>query len=182
MSANYFDHLRNCLEDIDTKMFNLIVKMMWASVEQGGEVWIIGNGGSGSTASHFAVDLSKAGIKAISLVENPGLLTALANDVDFTEIFTEQVDLHVEGGDVLVVISASGKSSNICRAAQVGKEKAASVIGFLGFDGGLAKEFCDMSLIVHSRSYGRIEDTHLAICHAIAEKLRRMVKKAEKDK
>lgn len=182
MSANYFDHLRNCLEDIDMKIFNLIVELMWISVKQGGRVWIAGNGGSGSTASHFAIDLSKADIKAISFVDNPGLLTAWANDVDFAEVFAGQVDLHVEGGDVLVVISASGKSSNICRAAQIGKDKAANVIGLLGFNGGLAKELCDLALIVCSKNYGRIEDAHLAICHAITQELRKRVKRMERDK
>lgn len=182
MSANYFDHLKNCLDNVDMEMFNIIVEILWVAVKEGGTIWIAGNGGSGSTASHFAIDLSKAGIKAISLVENPGLLTAWANDTDFAEIFARQVDLHVEGGDALVVISASGKSSNVCRAAQLGKEKAASVIGLLGFNGGLAKEFCDVNLIVRSKSYGRIEDTHLAICHAITQELRRKVKKMERDK
>lgn len=137
------------------------------------EVYIIGNGGSTSTASHFAVDLFKqAKIRAIALGDNIGMMMALSNDIHFVEAFHREVEGYCEEGDVLVVISVSGDSLNLVRAIQAVRRKGVKVIGLLGRKGrGTTKHYCDVVVSVDSNDYGICEDLHLAICHSIARKL-----------
>jgi D-sedoheptulose 7-phosphate isomerase len=142
---------------------------------QGRNVWVMGNGGSVSTAQHFAADLSKTTwvkdrprIKSLCLSENCALLTAIGNDQSFEDIFAFQVEALVGRQDLVILISGSGNSPNLVAAASAARKAGAVVAGLLGFDGGHLAALVDVRVLVAADQYGVIEDMHLAIAHAVS--------------
>jgi D-sedoheptulose 7-phosphate isomerase len=141
------------------------------------QVFIAGNGGSAATASHMANDLMKGAaakggrpFRAIALSDNVPLITAIANDVSYAEVFASQLEALARPGDVLVLFSGSGNSPNILRAAEVAKAKSLATIGFLGMGGGKARAVVDVAVVVPSNDYGPVEIIHsvfdhLAMCY-----------------
>jgi len=165
----YFEELKNKIHELD---LNNIQKIADLIKNCKGIIYIIGNGGSATTASHFAIDLSKgAGIKAISLCANSGLITAISNDLNFIYSYSEQVKLFIKKKDILIVISVSGDSLNLVKAAIDAKRKKAKIIGLLGKDGGTVKHYCDESIIIESDNYGIVEDLHLVLTHFLSNQL-----------
>lgn len=137
-------------------------------------VLIAGNGGSASTADHFAVDLQRnAGkpLRAISLASNPGLITAAGNDDGYEHSFAAQVRALGSERDVLLVISASGNSPNVLCALAEADAYGLDTIALVGFDGGNAKN-ADYVIHIESDNYGVIEDAHLSLCHILTEMLK----------
>jgi D-sedoheptulose 7-phosphate isomerase len=146
----------------------------------GAQVLIAGNGGSASTASHFACDLGKTVLGAnptlrssrfrvVSLADNVALLTAWANDEGYDTVFAEQVKALGRAADVLVVISVSGNSLNILAALRAARERRMETIGLLGCDGGEAKELIDHPIIVPCDDYGHVESAHLVLAHLLTQ-------------
>lgn len=140
----------------------------------GRRVFIVGNGGSAATASHFVCDLVKTAeveglepFMAFALCDNVSLMTAWGNDLRFEQIFAEQVRALAEAGDVLIVISASGNSPNIIASLNAAAAKDIQTIGLLGFDGGAALDLVDVAVHVPSHDYGVVEAAHSAVTHAI---------------
>jgi D-sedoheptulose 7-phosphate isomerase len=140
------------------------------------QVFTLGNGGSSSTASHMAADLAKNTIgpnvkrfRVMSLSDNTSIITALANDLGYDRVFSEQLVNVICAGDVLIVISASGTSSNVLKAIHYARLQSVKTIGLLGFDGGEAASLVDIPIVVRSANYGIIEDVHLAINHMLVE-------------
>ena len=143
-------------------------------------VYLFGNGGSGSTASHFTSDLNKGAIngkeprfKAVCLNDNVPALTAWANDSGYNDVFSEQVRNFVSPGDVVVGISGSGNSMNVLDGIHAARDAGAITIGITGFDGGKLKDSVDIVVLVNSDCMEIVEDVHLALCHSIAVSLRR---------
>jgi D-sedoheptulose 7-phosphate isomerase len=137
---------------------------------------VIGNGGSASTASHMAADLAKNTIgpnmrrfRIHSLNDNISLVTALANDIGYDHVFSEQLENSVRAGDVLIVISGSGNSKNVLNAMRYARRQSAQVVALLGFDGGVAIELADLTVLVQSHDYGIVEDMHLVVNHILVE-------------
>jgi D-sedoheptulose 7-phosphate isomerase len=139
-------------------------------------IFIMGNGGSASTATHFANDLGKGAsrsgklpFRVISLTDNVAWLTALANDEGYEHVFVRQLENHVRKGDLVIGISASGNSRNVLRALQFAKSRGALTIGLVGFDGGKMHKMVDESLLVRAPvgAYGPVEDVHMILEHAI---------------
>ncbi len=158
-----------------TKMLTMIETAM----QKGQTVFLAGNGGSAATASHMANDLLKTAakkhgkaVRVIALSDNVPLLTAIANDENFTEVFSGQLRPLAGTGDVLIVISGSGNSPNILRALETAKDLGVLSIGFLGMDGGKAKAMVDCAIVVPSDDYGPIEDAHTVLNHLLTEYLR----------
>ena len=152
--------------------------------EDGRKVYLLGNGGSASLASHFACDLAKgtatAGgrrrrFQAISLTDNTALLTAWANDTSYDHVFAEQLRNVVRPRDVVVAISASGNSANVLLALEVARELEAFNIGLTGFEGGRMKALCDLCVVVPSDNMQIIEDLHVGIAHALFTVIRRHI-------
>jgi D-sedoheptulose 7-phosphate isomerase len=140
------------------------------------QVFLLGNGGSSSTASHMAADLAKNTIgpnmkrfRIVSLNDNAAIMTALANDLGYENVFSEQLTNLVQAGDVLIVVSASGNSTNVLKAMRYARSRSAEVVGLLGFDGGAAAELADVAVIVSSDHYGVVEDVHLIVNHILVE-------------
>jgi D-sedoheptulose 7-phosphate isomerase len=140
------------------------------------QVFVIGNGGSSSTASHMAADLAKNTIgpnmkrfRIATLSENAAIVTALANDVGYENVFSEQLVNVIRAGDVLIAVSASGNSPNVLHAIRYAQHQSAEVVGLLGFDGGEAARLADIPIVVESHDYGIVEDVHLIINHMLVE-------------
>ena len=149
--------------------------------ETGRSVYIAGNGGSASTASHFATDigigsLNRANpVRSVSLCDNSAPITAIANDVDYSYIFAQQLKLLGNQGDLLILISASGNSDNLLKAAEVATELGMESHSLTGFDGGKLKQITlgrNIHVETPKGAYGLVEDAHLAICHVITECIR----------
>lgn len=143
------------------------------------QVFIMGNGGSAATASHFASDLAKGAIapdgarfRAISLVDNMAIFSALANDIGYENVFSEQLTNLARPGDIVIGISGSGRSANIVKAIELAKSIGAVTIGLTGFDGGQLKELVDICIIVPSHSMQQVEDCHLILQHMMCSCLR----------
>lgn len=137
-------------------------------------IFIAGNGGSAGTANHFTCDFGKNAVKSetnrpkiISLSANIEVLTALGNDFSYADVFTEQLKNLMSDGDLIILISASGNSPNVVRAAEYTKSRGGKVIGLTGFSGGRLKELSDISVHIPCNSYEKVEDLHMMITHAI---------------
>jgi len=144
-------------------------------------VYIAGNGGSASTASHFATDigigsLNRANpVRSVSLCDNTAAITAIANDMDYSSIFAQQLKLLGKQGDLLIVISASGNSDNLIKAVEVASALGMESHSLTGFDGGKLKQLTlgrNIHVETPKGAYGLVEDAHLAICHVITECIR----------
>jgi len=144
-------------------------------------IFIIGNGGSASTAEHFATDLLfvksiqiQAKIKVSALSSNSSSITAIANDIGFNKVFSHQLNRFAEEGDLCIFISASGNSDNLLEAMKVCKLLNIETLAILGFDGGKLKVFADHVLHFETEigRYAEVEDVHLSICHQISTLVR----------
>jgi len=132
----------------------------------------------------MAADLAKNTIgpnmrrfRIMSLSENAAIMTALANDLDYESVFSEQLTNLISAGDVLIVVSASGNSPNIIKAIRYAQTQSAEVVGLLGFDGGEAAQLADLAIVVPSSDYGIVEDVHLIINHMLVEHFRARLEK-----
>ena len=144
-------------------------------------VFVCGNGGSAANASHFAQDLAKGTVspggvrlRALSLCDNAAWLTALANDIDYSAVFVEQLVQLAGAWDVLVAISGSGNSPNVVRAVAWGNAHQLKTVAVTGFDGGRLKEIADFTLHVPCHDMGMVEAAHAALFHHTVSRLRRM--------
>jgi D-sedoheptulose 7-phosphate isomerase len=142
-------------------------------------IYTLGNGGSASTATHFACDLSKATIvsgrarlRVTSLTDNVALLTAWANDTSYDRVFAEQLINVLNPGDVVIAVSASGNSPNVLAAIDVARSLGAVTVALVGFGGGRLKQTTDMSVHIPVDDYGVVEDCHLVLEHAITASVR----------
>ncbi|MFQ5627794.1 MAG: HAD-IIIA family hydrolase [bacterium] len=193
MTKNYFMsyiyNLKATLDEIDFRTVEKVIKILLTAREKNKQIFIIGNGGSASTASHFACDLAKGTVdtekigfnrfRALSLTDNMAFLSAVGNDIHYDQIFSEQLKNYLKPGDVVIGISASGNSPNIIQAFRYAKSIGARTIGLLGFTGGKSKDIVDVHLTVSSRNYGIAEDFHLIIQHIVTQIIRRAIKNEE---
>jgi D-sedoheptulose 7-phosphate isomerase len=141
-------------------------------------IFLFGNGGSGSTASHFACDLGKSTIRAdkprfkvIALHDNFPTFSAYANDHGYERVFAEPLITLAEPGDLAIGFSGSGNSPYVLRALEAANGRGLSTIGFSGFEGGALKNLSQISLVVPSDVMGQIEDVHLMLTHALCNAL-----------
>jgi D-sedoheptulose 7-phosphate isomerase len=172
----YLERLHAAVDAIPRENMNALGETLFRAYRNNKQVFILGNGGSSSTASHMAADLAKNTIgpnmkrfRIVSLNDNAAIMTALANDIGYEHVFSEQLTNLVQAGDVLIVVSASGNSPNVIQAMHYARSRSAEVVGLLGFDGGAAAGLSDISLIVPSDHYGVIEDVHLIINHILVD-------------
>jgi len=179
----FLEQQNSCFEklsdqtEIITKITNLLIKTR----DKGKNIYVMGNGGSGSTASHFVSDLLKTAItkgnkrfSAISLVDNIPVLLAWSNDSSYEEIFVEQLRNLLSKGDVVIAFSGSGKSKNVIKAFKFAKKKGAYCIGFTGMNGGYFPKLSDICCVVNNDDMLIIESAHLALCHCIITAIRKL--------
>lgn len=182
--TEYFTKIKKILDNIPAEKIEKVSQILLEAYKKDKQVFIMGNGGSAATASHFACDLGKGTtqghvfrnkkrFKVISLNDNTSLVTALSNDCGYDNVFTEQLINLVNKGDVVIALSASGNSKNVLNAVKYAKEKGAITIAFTGFGGGKLMSLADESLIADSNDFGPVEDSHLILEHLICDYLRK---------
>ena len=176
---NYFLNLISLINKNSTDI-TFFAQKIAQKIKFGNSIWIMGNGGSASTAEHFETDLSfiKMGskfprIKAFSLTANSSVVTAIANDLGFDQVFSHQLRRKAYKGDLCFIISASGNSENLIKAIDEAKDLELETIALLGFDGGKALNMVNHAILMKTDigQYGPVEDLHLALCHAISLKV-----------
>jgi len=169
----YNEYLSTLLSSLVSDAFNQYIELILATARTNNHIYIIGNGGSAATASHYANDINygvrntESGLHAVSLTDNNAVLTALGNDYGYEHIFAKQLEKFLKPGDIVIAISASGNSPNIVNAMEMAKAKGNKIVGISGFDGGYLAEHSDVSLKVSSNKgeYGPVEDAHSIIGH-----------------
>ena len=171
-ARGYVATLQRVLDALPFAALARALDALEAAHAAGRRVFIAGNGGSAATASHMANDLvwglvqqKIPAFKAVSLADAVPLMTAIANDASYDDIFAVQVANLGEPGDVLLVVTGSGNSRNVLRALEVAKARGMTTIGFLGRDGGKALAMIDVPVVVPSDDYGPIEDVHMVFDH-----------------
>ncbi len=141
----------------------------------GNKVLLCGNGGSAADAQHIAAELTgrykkeRRGLPAIALTTDTSALTAIGNDYGYAHIFERQVEALARKGDLLIAISTSGNSKNVCRALERARELGCKTIGLSGRDGGAMGDLCDLNIVVPSDDTPRIQEMHIMIGHIICE-------------
>ena len=176
----HINDVRTVLSAIPIDAIERAVGIILDAYDNGAHVYVVGNGGSATNATHFACDLSKATIvdgrarlRVTSLIDNIALLTAWANDTSYDRVFSEQLTNLLDPGDVVIAISASGNSPNVVSAVLAARLMRASTIALVGFAGGRLLEAVDAAIHVPSNDYGVVEDCHSVIEHAITVSTRK---------
>jgi D-sedoheptulose 7-phosphate isomerase len=177
-SQEYAKYLVTLLQKLDHERIAQCLEHMETARQNGNTIFIIGNGGSASTASHIATDFGSAVLKkstnaddkpykALALTDNVSVISATANDSAYNNIFLDQLRVHYRPGDKLIAISASGNSPNVVIAAEWFKQQGGTVISWVGFDGGKLKSISDISVLIETPGgeYAPVEDMHLVINH-----------------
>ena len=167
------------------KIISQAKKKIFSSILKKNKIFFCGNGGSASDAQHLTAELlirlrpnvNRKSIPAICLHMDPSTLTACSNDYSYNEVFSRPLSALGQKGDILIVISTSGESKNIIKALQTAKKMKIFSIGFLGKNGGKAKKFCDLPIIVRSKITARIQEAHIFLGHYILEEVENSIKK-----
>ena len=179
-SKQYLEYLANLIEKLDTQSIAQFADLLLDSRDSGSTTFFLGNGGSASTATHFVNDVSLGSrqfdkpFRAISLCDNQAVITAIANDDGYENIFLQQLQTLAKPGDTIVCISASGNSKNLINAIEYAKQHSIYVVGLTAFDGGYLKENCDLNIHVPTKvgEYGPAEDLHMVVCGLIGSYFR----------
>ena len=183
-ARDYFELQSQATEKLPYAEIDQIGEELWKAFQDRRKVFIFGNGGSASLASHLACDLGKGTVspgsaekrfRVLALTDNLALLTALANDLSYEHVFAEQLRNLLEPGDLAMAISASGNSKNVLKALEVSRELGGINIGLGGFSGGKMKDLCDHCAIAASDNMQIVEDIQLGMAHALFSCLRQRV-------
>lgn len=184
-ARQYFEGIRSNIEEIDPEQLEAITGEFRRAWREGRRIFLLGNGGSASTASHMATDLGKGtaqpGVprfKVISVTDNMSMVTAYANDLSYEDVFVEQLKNHLEPGDVVVGITGSGNSPNVLKAIRWARESGAVTVGFIGFGGGKLASMVDHQITFSSKNYGVVEDLHLSLNHILSQFFHRELREA----
>lgn len=175
----YLDEMGNILHQLPQDRIAQVIRIFKQARSEHKHIFLIGNGGSAATASHFANDLLKSTVaegkprmKVIALTDSIPIMLAYANDCGYETIFAEQLDALAAPGDMLVAFSGSGRSPNVIRALDLARQRGLTTIGFTGRDGGQMQERCDICLVVPCQPMEQIEDVHVVLTHLIYSAIR----------
>lgn len=168
----YYERERNVIENLDYDEINNAMNAIYETYQKGGNIYICGNGGSASTASHFQNDFNKGiseyvenKFRFVCLNDNVATLMAIANDIGYEEVFSFQLKNKITESDLFVGISGSGNSKNVLNAAEYAKERGAKVLGITGYTGGKLKEMADYKMHVDIMDMQIAEDVHMTFDH-----------------
>ena len=175
-ARKYIDELAGLLKVIDMGEIEDFAKELGEAWKKDRNIFIMGNGGSGSTASHFACDINKGTslklqkrFKVLCLNDNIPTMLAYANDISYESIFVEQLKNYIAEGDLVIGISGSGNSGNVLKAIEYTNEAGARTFGITGFDGGKLKNIAQKSIVIKSFDMQKVEDCHLVITHMMMQ-------------
>ncbi len=174
----YLKLLENKISALDIRQINKIVNILKTAYDSEHTIFAMGNGGSGTTASHLVCDFNRGAsagsvkkFKVISLNDNVPSLSAIANDIGYDAVFEEQLKNFLRPGDVVLGISVSGNSKNIIRAIEYANKHGATTIGLCGFDGGQLKKIAQYPLHVKVDDMKIAEDIHSIVSHILMKML-----------
>lgn len=174
-AIRYLDATESVVRNVSREAVSQALDALYDAYRRDATIYIIGNGGSASTASHMMNDLNKMTriegqprIRAIALTDNMPLITAIANDEDYADVFVEPLRNLLRPGDVLVAISGSGNSPNVVRAAGYASSIGATVVALCGNPESLLHRGAHVAVLVPSDSICHQEDVHLIVNHALA--------------
>jgi D-sedoheptulose 7-phosphate isomerase len=177
----YFSQVEETLARLPYELIEELISLLQKARLSGRTVFIMGNGGSASTASHFVADLAKntrktgwPDFRVHGLTDNMAILTALANDEGYENVFSQQLASLVQPYDIVVAISASGNSPNVLKAVELAHKVKARTIGFTGFDGGKLGPMVDLHIHVPSTIIEQVEDIHLMLEHLVVKTLKEL--------
>lgn len=178
----YIRTLQDTIDQLPIDRIDQAIQVLHEARVRGKQVFIMGNGGSASTASHFVCDLAKntrregwPHYKVLGLTDNMAIFSAYANDEGYENVFAQQLASLIRRGDIVIGISASGNSPNVLRAMEEAAKHDAFRIGFTGFTGGKLSQLVDLNIHVPNTEYGIVEDIHLMLEHMTVEALKERV-------
>ena len=184
---NYVSIKNKLLNKINKNELKNIIEEILTAVKKQKNIFSCGNGGSASTAEHLSCDFSKGSctdtnlnIKVFSLNSNVSLMTAIANDISYDDIFSYQLARFGKPNDILLLFSVSGSSKNILKCAKAAKRKKIKIISFTGFNGGKIKKISKYNINFTTNNFGIVEDCHLSIMHFISQYIRNINFKSSK--
>lgn len=174
----YIHSLKEMIDLLDVNAIGQATEALLEAYQKGKCIYIFGNGGSGTTASHMTGDFIKGvsyglekKFKMICLNDNFTTMTAFANDISYDLVFVEPLKNFLEEGDVVIGLSGSGNSRNVVHALEYAKSKNATIIGFSGYSGGKVKELAQISIHIPIQSMEVTEDLHLSVLHMIKNQI-----------
>jgi len=174
-SESYKQQTLDTIASIDTEKVNRVIELFREARDHQRRIFVCGNGGSASTASHLACDLVKGAsferssrFRILALTDSLPTITAYSNDVGYESVFVEQLKNFAEPQDLVMAISGSGNSLNVVRAIEYGNSIGCKTVGLTGRSGGKLGEAAQITVHVPFQHMGRIEDAHFIICHMIA--------------
>ncbi len=172
----YLKRLKGVLDNFDSNAFGEMVRAIMEAYSRNAQIFVMGNGGSGSTASHLACDINKGccidlekKFKMICLNDNVPTMLALANDLSYEAVFEEQLKNFFNPGDLVIGISGSGNSENVLRAVGYASANGGQTIGWCGFGGGRLADIVDLAFVVPSDDMQQVEDAHMVVAHMIMQ-------------
>ena len=176
-TLNLQEHI-NVMESLEKGFEDQVERigiMLASSLASGGMLFWCGNGGSAADSQHLAAELvgrfkkNRKALRSVALTTDTSVLTCVANDFSYDDIFSRQLEALGRDGDVLVAISTSGNSENVLRALIAAKELGVKTIALLGKDGGKANELADLPIVIPSNSTARIQEAHILIGHILCD-------------
>ena len=176
---NYISTLQSTIDQLPISLVADVINVLQRARMQGNQVFIMGNGGSASTSSHFVCDLAKntryeglPHFRVIGLADNMEIFSAYANDEGYENVFSQQLINLIRPDDIVIAISASGNSRNVVNAVEEAQKYNATTIGFTGFDGGRLGQMVNIHIHVKSNIIEHVEDIHLMLEHMIVRTIK----------
>jgi D-sedoheptulose 7-phosphate isomerase len=181
----YVAAIKQSLDELPWPAVSQLTDLLFQAWLAQATVYTMGNGGSAATAMHMAADLNKntavpgqPRVRAISLVENMALITALSNDLGYENVFHEQLLTLAGEGDVVIAISASGNSENVLKGVRTAQSLGATTVGITGYDGGKLAPLVDLPIVVPNHNIEQIEDLHMILEHSVTSGVRSLLQAA----
>lgn len=175
---NYLQDLKDTIDRIPVECIDQVIWILQDARNNHKQVFIMGNGGSASTASHFVCDLAKntrkngwPNFRALGLTDNMAIMSAYANDEGYENVFAQQLNNLLQPGDVVIAISGSGNSPNVIKAVEFANSRGAITVGFTGLTGGRLKSLAQYVVYVPNQRMDQVEDIHLMLEHMICRAL-----------
>lgn len=170
----YVEAQKRALESIPADSLARMAGTLREAWKAGRQIFVFGNGGSASNASHFATDLGKGSsdalkrrFRVLSLNDNVSWLTAIGNDYAYEDVFLRQLQNYAQPGDVVLTMSVSGNSPNLVKAVDWAVQNGLQVLALVGAKRGRLAELAHQSIVIEDTHYGRVEDCHMGICHML---------------
>lgn len=173
-ASEYYTGLSEAMRMLPYAQIDELAAVLFHAYKRERTVYLFGNGGSASLASHLACDLGKGTachgerrFRALALTDNISVMTAWANDASYGDIFAEQIRHFIQKDDIAFAISASGNSPNVLNCLSVARDAGAFTVGLTGYQGGKMRSLCDLCIVAPSSNMQVIEDLHLSISHCV---------------